>query len=180
MARSFFGAAIAAATVAAAISLMLGNANASTFTIIYSFQGGSDGAQPQGPLINIAGTLYGTTAEGGSGCGCGTIFSLTPAGTENVLYSFKNNGDGAYPNGLVNAHKAMFGVSQDIPSGSLYIFSVTPTGKFKVLANSLNYVWPSTRHPLTRIGGTWYGVNTGTSYTNCGNNACGYIFALQP
>jgi uncharacterized repeat protein (TIGR03803 family) len=33
--------------------------------VVYTFQGGSDGARPRGNLINVAGTLYGTTGEGG-------------------------------------------------------------------------------------------------------------------
>jgi uncharacterized repeat protein (TIGR03803 family) len=54
-------------------------------TVLYAFQGGSngDGALPTDTLINIKGTLYGTTAFGaGRGCsegsGCGTVFSVTP------------------------------------------------------------------------------------------------------
>lgn len=84
---------------------------------IHNFQG-SDGC---GPISNLTlgpeGTLYGTTAGGGSnGCpgyyggqpGCGTVFQLTPpdvsggSWTEIVLYAFKGtNGDGAYPSGSV-------------------------------------------------------------------------------
>jgi hypothetical protein len=49
--------------------------------VIYSFPGGTDGARPVGKLINVGGTLYGTTyAGGGTGCGgagCGTVFKVT-------------------------------------------------------------------------------------------------------
>jgi hypothetical protein len=51
---------------------------------VYSFQGGADGAYPTGGLIDVAGTLYGTTAGGGytgsicGGDGCGTVFAVTP------------------------------------------------------------------------------------------------------
>jgi len=76
-------------------------------TVIYHFQGGSDGAVGQGLTFDQAGTtLYGVTAMGGTGScsytipGCGTVFSLTPNGqggwTEQVLYSF-NSSDGANP-----------------------------------------------------------------------------------
>ena len=88
------------------------------FTPLYSFQGGTDGAFPgSGVLIGPDGTLYGTTAQGGSsGCnsqGCGTVYSLRPRATacetalcpwtETVLYRFPDpsngSGDGADPVG---------------------------------------------------------------------------------
>ncbi|HTZ72170.1 MAG TPA: choice-of-anchor tandem repeat GloVer-containing protein, partial [Acetobacteraceae bacterium] len=52
--------------------------------MLYSFAGGSDGADPAGALINVGGTLYGATNAGGdaasceSQVGCGTIFAITP------------------------------------------------------------------------------------------------------
>jgi hypothetical protein len=48
--------------------------------VIYSFPGGTEGARPAGKLINVGGTLYGTTYAGGTGCGgtgCGTVFKVT-------------------------------------------------------------------------------------------------------
>ena len=49
-----------------------------TKTILYSFTGGSDGANPSaGVAISRDGTLYGTTHGGGSS-NLGTVFSLTP------------------------------------------------------------------------------------------------------
>ena len=54
----------------------------------------TDGSEPYSSLvIDSQGNLYGTTSEGGSSSncgsvGCGTIFELTPSGTETVLYSF--------------------------------------------------------------------------------------------
>ena len=43
--------------------------------VMHSFSGAPDGALPYAGLINVKGTLYGTTWAGGSGCGslgCGT------------------------------------------------------------------------------------------------------------
>jgi uncharacterized repeat protein (TIGR03803 family) len=62
-------------------------------TVLYVFQGGTDGASSSGTLIaDAGGNLYGTTDVGGnSGCngaGCGTIFELAANGTESVLYRF--------------------------------------------------------------------------------------------
>jgi len=43
-------------------------------SIVYSFNGGPDGAEPAAGLINDGGTLYGTTSGGGA-TGNGTVFS---------------------------------------------------------------------------------------------------------
>lgn len=80
-------------------------------TVLYSFQGGNDGAYPYGNVtIGPDGALYGaTTGGGGSGCGygCGTLFRLSPPATacktatcgwnETMLYRFTGGDDGRYP-----------------------------------------------------------------------------------
>src|SRR5271170_6430702 len=66
-------------------------------TLLYSFAGGSDGANPDSVLLlDSQGKLYGTTANGGNsecgGTGCGVVFELTPQSdgtwTETVFYTF--------------------------------------------------------------------------------------------
>jgi uncharacterized repeat protein (TIGR03803 family) len=157
---------------------------AGSFKIIYSFQGDADGAQPVAPLINIGGTLYGATSFGGAECvpnGCGTIFSITPAGVETILHKFQNKGDGYAPYSLVKADNEIIGVSYIPARGTAsYIFSVTPEGKFSVLGSAKNPSRAMNRHPLTEVAGTWYGVDLGTSHSICGNNACGYVYAIKP
>jgi uncharacterized repeat protein (TIGR03803 family) len=80
-----------------------------TESVLYSFTGGADGADPfAGLIFDSAGNLYGTTVSGGlASCsqwftqGCGLVFELTPNldGTwnEEVLYSFTGGKDGANP-----------------------------------------------------------------------------------
>jgi len=46
-------------------------------TVLHSFSSGSDGAYPVAGLINVNGTLYGTTEAGGAN-GYGTVFALSP------------------------------------------------------------------------------------------------------
>ena len=65
-------------------------------TVLYSFTGASDGANPfAGVVRDKAGTLYGTTFSGGAYT-YGTIFALNTAGTETVLHSFSYS-DGVDP-----------------------------------------------------------------------------------
>ncbi|HEV3154857.1 MAG TPA: choice-of-anchor tandem repeat GloVer-containing protein [Candidatus Baltobacteraceae bacterium] len=71
---------------------------------LYSFRGGSDGANPySGVTLDTQGNLFGTTASGGAGClgvGCGTVFELSRSGTtwsERVLYRFLDKPDGSFP-----------------------------------------------------------------------------------
>ena len=78
-----------------AAALATTEASAQTLTTLYSFTG-SDGAHPYAGLIaDASGNLYGTTNSGGAN-GYGTVFKVTPTGTETVLYSFTGS-DGAYP-----------------------------------------------------------------------------------
>lgn len=93
-------------------------AAAQTFETLYSFGGAPDGAFPVAPVVLDAnGNFYGTTPEGGtsSSCpgGCGTVFSVTPAGAGSVVYSFKgNSGDGANPRGgLVDLGGTLYGTT---------------------------------------------------------------------
>lgn len=88
--------------------------------VLYSFQGGSDGATPAGGVVfDSAGNLYGATTEGGANncpgpAQCGTVFQLTPPAQkggswpETLLYVFqgKTNNDGSSPAGGVILDKA--------------------------------------------------------------------------
>jgi uncharacterized repeat protein (TIGR03803 family) len=105
-----------------------------TEAVLYSFQGGTDGAHPlRGVAFDGNGDLYGTTEDGGT-AGAGTVFKLTPnpdgSWTESVLYSFSGGGDASPPFGPVTLDKAgnLYGTAQ---SGGAYghgaIFKLSPT-----------------------------------------------------
>jgi uncharacterized repeat protein (TIGR03803 family) len=107
-------------------------------TVLYSFGGGptgatsgTDGASPAGGLIQGSdGSFYGTTQSGGTNT-VGTIFSLTTAGVETVLYSFIGGTDGASPDaGLVQGNDGNFYGTTFF--GGAYsagtVFSVTAAG----------------------------------------------------
>jgi uncharacterized repeat protein (TIGR03803 family) len=85
------------------------------FQVLHRFAGGSDGSNPDASLIEVKGTLYGTTVNGGvSNCpgGCGTVYRITTAGAEKVLYRFKPGSDGSQPAaGLINVKGALHGTT---------------------------------------------------------------------
>ncbi len=85
------------------IGLTLVSAQAQTFTVLHSFSGGEDGANPlAGVNIDRAGNLYGTASLGG--LGYGTVYKLAPHGSAwvlNPLYQFTGGSDGFYPEARV-------------------------------------------------------------------------------
>ncbi len=108
-----------------------------TETVLYQFQGLTDGAFPNGGVIfDALGNLYGTTCCGGPH-NAGTVFKLTSSGsgwTESLLYTFQ---------GLTDGNEPDTGLIFD-PSGNLYgttIFSGTGGG--------------GTIFKLTPLGGSW-------------------------
>lgn len=85
-------------------------------TLLYAFGAGNSGfaassvgvAPYAGVMLDSAGNLYGTTAEGGSnGFYDGAVYKLSPDGTETVIYSFGASAmDGTSPNSGVIADSA--------------------------------------------------------------------------
>lgn len=94
-------------------------------SVLYAFQGGSDGANPGGLYVDAGGNLWGITgAGGGTGCGgsgCGTVFKLSPPAsegapwTESFLYAFGTiTQDGTNPSGnLIEVAVKANGVKSD-------------------------------------------------------------------
>jgi len=118
------------------------NAQAQTFTLLYTFTGSPDGEFPSAGLLRTAdGSVYGTTQNGGdSSCGdttgCGTVFKLDTTGSEKVLHAFNNKLDGRYPRGGVvrDAKGNLYGTT---PAGGRHgwgtVFKLDKTGKQTVL-----------------------------------------------
>lgn len=135
-------------------------------TVLYSFQNnGSDGQSPKAGLIDVQGTLYGTTLAGGSQ-GVGTVFSVDPAtGAEKIVYSFQNNGsDGQSPvAGLIDVNGTLYGATEfggAAGLGTLFAINLT-TG-----AESVVHVFgggSDGREPvagLIDVSGTLYGTTS--------------------
>lgn len=154
--------------------------------VLHSFRGGgSDGSDPMGGLVNVNGTLYGTTEMGGT-IGCGTVFSLTTGGTEKVLYSFcraDNSLDGDYPTaGLHYLDGIFYGTTTGGGAfGGGTVFSITTTGIEKVVY-SFGSVPDDGGDPSTGlidIAGTLYGTTAvGGLYCCSYDNPGGTVFSV--
>lgn len=81
---------------------------------LHSFTGQPDGYQPFAELtLADDGTLYGTTTSGGAN-NYGSVFQITKAGKESILWSFELSGpQGYYPNGPVTIanSKTLYGTT---------------------------------------------------------------------
>jgi uncharacterized repeat protein (TIGR03803 family) len=160
------------------------------YKVVHSFGAVRDGSSPIAPLIDVGGTLYGTTYVGGKYNG-GTVFSLTPRGVEKVLHNFGSGSDGVKPNGLIDVSGTLYGTTYEGGSYTCYrdsygsgcgtVFSITLTGAEKVLhsfsgsARGGDGRFPAA--PLINVNGTLYGTTSegGAYYSYYGG---GTVFAI--
>ncbi len=140
-------------------------------SVLYSFAGGSDGCNPAAELVQgIDGNFYGTTKFGGS-AGVGTIFQVTAAGTEKILYTFTGGVDGGRPvSALIQASDGNFyGTSVGVSSGGGTVFRISPAGNYTLL-----YAFPLSGNgsgPLTLAlapDGNFYGTTSAGGTYNQG------------
>jgi uncharacterized repeat protein (TIGR03803 family) len=103
------GVTLALGAVLTVSCITLQPAHAQTGSVLYSFGAQPDGAYPRASLImDTKGNFYGTTYQGGAN-GEGTVFELTAAGEESVLYSFgAGSGDGNQPDSSLLLYKGDF------------------------------------------------------------------------
>lgn len=157
--------------------------------MLHSFRGSPDGKWPFASLINVKGTLYGTTSQGGvtnSACpsGCGTIFSISTSGVEKVLYSFAGSpSDGAGPEALIDMNGTLYGTTTGGgASNNGTVFSITSTGLEHVLYSFAGGT--DGKHPaggLTDVDGTLYGTTLAGGSDACSfYKGCGTVFELTP
>ncbi len=164
-----------------------------TESLLYSFEGGTDGANAAGLERDVAsGNLYGVTRDGGGAGSCwagpnwGTIFQLDASGHETVLHRFSGGYDGGYcdlgyPN-LIKSGSNLYGTTSfggdltSCPNGGCgYVF------KFDLRTGKLAHL-----HDFTAAeGGTPYGVvrdAAGNLYGATGSQGSatpGFVFKLD-
>ncbi len=166
-------------------------------TVLYSFVGGLDGANPVAGLVaDSHGNLYGTTEYGGAGqggVGVGTVFKLTPGGggtyTESVLYAFKGNYHGVdveLPFGglVLDAAGNLYGTGWN--GGACFaggVFKLAPSGGGWVesLIHNFHCTTADGANPLAGLvfdrAGNLYGTTGQGGAAMC---SCGTVFELRP
>jgi|SRR5215469_12144001 len=167
-------------------------------TVLHSFPAGvADAFGPRAGLLDVNGTLYGTTEYGGNGChggGCGTVFSFDPGtGAEKVLYSFCSqqdcpDGNGPFASPIV-VNGVLYGTTESGGTGCGgggcgTVFSFDPgTGTEKVLyAFCSQQNCTDGRAPLAGLideNDALYGTTNSGGGTGCGGNGCGTVFAVD-
>jgi uncharacterized repeat protein (TIGR03803 family) len=162
-----------------------------TESVIYAFEGGTDGASPyDGLAFDPAGNLYGTTYAGGA-ANTGTIFKVTPGSsgwTESVIHSFNGGYDGTYPYGdlIFDAAGNLYGTTfQGGHAGDGIVFKLSPTAKNGWRERLLHaFADAPAGNPVAGLvmdaSGNLYGTTMlSASETSCGGG-CGTLFELAP
>jgi uncharacterized repeat protein (TIGR03803 family) len=155
-----------------------------TETVLHSFAGGSsDGSNPYADLIELRdGNFYGTTVGGGAN-GIGTVFRITAAGVETVLYSFAGGSDGSSPQaGLIDGSDGNFYGTTEL--GGLHnlgtgqnrgtVFRITPAGMETVL---YSFAGSDGSHPYAGLMQGSDGNLYGTTSIG-GANGLGTVFQI--
>ncbi|MGA2696037.1 MAG: choice-of-anchor tandem repeat GloVer-containing protein [Terriglobales bacterium] len=170
-------------------------------TVLYTFTGGTDGAWPQGVILDSAGNVYGPAFFGGStqtcpfgSIGCGVIFKVTPQGNETVLYSFQGGTDGGEPNGFITMDAAENIYGATVIGGNLedcsgpgcgVVFKLDKTGKETPLytfAGGTDGAGPSGGF-LFDAQGNLYGTAYAGGDLSCSNQSsvgCGVVYKITP
>jgi uncharacterized repeat protein (TIGR03803 family) len=171
----------------------------SGYKVLYAFKGTPDGASPYGGLVAINGTLYGTTLNGSknyctASCGnnlcylgCGTIFTVSKGGAENIIYNFDgifNGGhDGSWPwTAPIVLGGQLYGTTSSAgANGDGTVYTATPAGSERVLysfkGSSSNDAQDS-QAALIAHSGTLYGTSVYGGSTGCGGAGCGTVFSV--
>jgi uncharacterized repeat protein (TIGR03803 family) len=148
------------------------------FTLLYTFKGTPDGAQPNAALLlDSAGNLYGTTSAGGSD-DVGTVFKLDPSGNESILHSFSSGTDGAFPLAPLSGdpQTLMYGTTSEGGAGnSGTIFQIDSNGNESVIHSFVGTDGANPEAGLLPLRGYLLGTTS-----RGGADQCGTVFALTP
>jgi uncharacterized repeat protein (TIGR03803 family) len=182
------------------------NSTGWSYSVLYVFKGGQDGASPIGSLVfDGAGNLYGATATGGDSksCvgGCGTVFELTPTSsggwTESVLYRFQGASDGEAPAAGVVFDDAgnLYGTTGNGGTGCRFscgtVYELSPSSgggwreqilyNFQGANGNTDAAYPDSGL-IFDASGSLYGTSAGGGAGPCSGSlgGCGTVFELAP
>jgi uncharacterized repeat protein (TIGR03803 family) len=141
------------------------NKDGSGFSILRQFTG-NDGSHPQGKLVLVGNTLYGTTASAGNGgYSYGNIFKIDTDGTGfTVLRNFQGDQDAAYPQaGLLLAGSTLYGTaagSTTYPGNAASaVYSINTDGSgYTILKRFTGPEGLSPQTSLVRFGSLLFGT----------------------
>jgi len=165
------------------------NGNAYQESVLYSFQGGADGASPSSLIADAGGALYATTSGGGA-FGKGIVFKLTPDGVrydESILFNFDGRSQGGAPGASLTADAAgaLYGTAVNggdgfcAQAGCGTVFRLSPSGGGYTLSvlhtfeGGSDGKWPVAA-VIVDSSGSIYGATTG------GDAVPGTVFRLTP
>lgn len=153
-----------------------------TLTVLYSFNGTSDGANPYAPPVQgTDGNWYGTTRFGGTYVG-GTAYKLTTSGTFKVLHQFSQPGQpGYYPFDplVLGTDGNFYGTTQNDAVYDGVVFKLTPKSKYTVL-HGLSPPLTDGAFPIAPLIQGSDGNFYGTAYDGGSANAGGVAFKITP
>ena len=121
-----------------ALSFSRGIFDPSSYRVLHDFSG-RDGAYPLASLIEVNGTLYGTTTGGGThglAPRNGVAFSISTSGKERVLHDFGPMAhDGNYPGAALLYRNGIFYGTTELgnKANTGTIFSLTTNGRERIL-----------------------------------------------
>ena len=149
--------------------------------VLYSFGNAPDGAHPGSGPVSYSGNYYGVTIDGGTNTcyngSCGTIFKITSAGKETVLYNFTGGSDGLNPYELIgDSNGNFYGLSKTQDNTTAAIFEINSAGDFSIAydgshVSQIGYI-------IMGSNGTLYASSSGGD--NCSPNGCGQILQITP
>jgi uncharacterized repeat protein (TIGR03803 family) len=150
------------------------------FNSLHLFTGGNDGGEPDASLIQVSdGSLYGTTAEGGTN-GAGTVFRISSNGALTSLYSFTGGNDGANPQaGLVQGSNGnLYGTTEGGTGGSGTVFEISTNGALTSLYSSFGVSDGANPEAGLVQGSDGYFYGT-TYWSGTGANGYGTVFRIS-
>ncbi len=163
-------------------------------TVLYNFQGGKDGSQPETGVAIQGSRIFGTTSTGGTGIypgcqndGCGVVYEYDlKTSKERVLHSFQGGLDGWAASGTVLLdHGLIYGATEYGGSHNFgTIYKIDPRSGVENVIYNFKGGTDGARPQSTLIShaGIFYGTTFEGGGTSCSGTpgGCGTVFSFDP